>query len=107
MLSDPFDVRRRIDSEDDARLCGILAMLALPSLHAPDGSTRRRVVEIEIVAGSWVPVDGVSISAGELTFFYGENGTRAEWVFLRAERVPAWRVDHAERPAFYCAEPTR
>ncbi len=93
MLPDTFDLTDVIDTrEHDARLFGLMAMLALPELVTLDGKTRKREVEIE-VGGHWVPVDAVSIDAYGVTFTHGVNGHRVEWRFLRIEGVPRWRVD--------------
>lgn len=82
------------DTENEARLMGLMRMLSLPLVRAPDGTMRRRVVEIEIDDGTWQRVEGVVVESGELTFYSGSNGKRTEWIFAPDENVPRWRVDH-------------
>lgn len=98
MLRDQFDVSDvPCVEEDAARLRGVMAMLALPAVRTKGGAYRRRDVEIEVAPDQWERIDGVSIESERVTFHRGTNGTRREWVFLRIERMPEWRVD-AVRP---------
>lgn len=96
MLPDQFDlsdVGEDVGAEDAARLHGVMAMLALPEVRCDDGTFRRREVDIEIAPGKWQRVDGVSVEAERVVFFFGVNGHRQQWVFVKGERVPRWRCD--------------
>jgi hypothetical protein len=84
------------DPEAHARLLGIINMLKLPPLQWPDGTSRRRLVEIEVEPDRWVPVDGVVVEAGTITFWSGTNGTRREYV-RPAGFCPRWRADQDVR----------
>lgn len=86
-LSDVFDER-----ENEARLAGVMAVLALPALHCDDGSHRRREVEIEI-DGVWHHIDGVSFDNDRVMFHFGANGHRSEFIFPHRARMPRWRID--------------
>lgn len=94
MLRDSFDVSDVVcQAEEDARLRGVMRMLALPDVVTLDGTTRRREVEIEVAPGLWALVDAVSIDVDGATFSFGVNGRRVEYRFVRGERMPRWRVD--------------
>lgn len=109
MLRDDFDLSDVHSAfENDARLRGVMAMLALPEVWHR-GRARRRVVEVEVTRDHWEVVDGVSVDfeANVVTFYAGMNGHSREWMFLCGERMPDWRVDHAPREIFYLAESPR
>jgi hypothetical protein len=74
--------------EDDARLRGLMAMLALPARRTGAGDWRRVTVEVEIASGMWAEVDSVIIEADKFTVC--RNGL-ACWTFLRSEGIPKWR----------------
>lgn len=100
MLPDLFDlsdVEPDDAAENHARLRGAMAMLSLPHVRTAEGTQRRRVVEIEIAAGQWAIVDAVSVEPERVVFSFGTNGTRVEYVFPKASRLPRSRVDH-DRP---------
>ncbi len=82
------------DVEGYARLAGLLAMLALPPIHAGDGTFRRRVVEIEVSPGSdrWIAIEGVAVEAHRIICWTGSNGTRQQFEYLRGEKIPQWRT---------------
>lgn len=81
-----------VPAENEARLKGLFAVLALPARRAADGSFRRPMVEVEVAPGTWSPIDSISVESERLTFSYGSNGTRVEYVFDRKESVPRWRT---------------
>lgn len=88
------------NEEQWSRLSGLLAMLALPALRMPDGTHRRRLVEIRLASGKWVPIDGVFVEAHRITFHYGTNGTRVQYPYLRSDGIPQWRSPKDEHGAF-------
>ena len=90
------------DAEGHARLSGLLAMLALPPVRLSDGTHRRRIVEIEVKPDSdrWVPIDGITIEPHRIIAWWGANGTRVQYEFLRGEATPRWRMPvEKSRPA--------
>jgi hypothetical protein len=87
------------DPEAWARLSGLMATLALPPLRHFDGSSRKPSVEIEITPGVWALVDALAIESNRLLFWYGENGTRREYVFPKAAGIPRWRTVERGRPS--------
>lgn len=98
MLRDPFDVTDVelvivADTADErwSRLQGLMAALSLPAVRCvDDGIYRKRVIEIEVVAGKWMPVDAVVIDDTCVLFSSGNNGSRAEYPFVGGI-VPRWR----------------
>ena len=70
------------DTQGWARLLGLMSQLALPS---------RPTIEVEVVLGQWVTVDGLTIERDELILISGGNGSRQEYRFARDEQVPNWR----------------
>jgi hypothetical protein len=80
------------DPEQQARLLGLMAVLALPPLTTSDGDTRRVLVEVEVAPGRWHAVDSCVIESDRLVLSHGVNGHRVEWAFSRAEPVPRWRM---------------
>ncbi len=98
--------REGLNPELDARLRGVVAMLALPELRCSDGSTRRRHVEIELGLDQWVQVTHVHVDHDGATFSCEgpaddgrAEGTLRQWRFPVALAlgdiiwVPCWRVD--------------
>lgn len=77
------------DAEAWASLSGLMAILALPPIRE-----RHRVVEVEITPGMWQLVHSIAIEANVIRFWFGTNGSRTEFTFLRTafDRVPRWRV---------------
>lgn len=86
------------DPEQNARLHGLIAVLGLPAVRCIDGEWRRPLVEVEIAHGLWEPVDGLSIEAERLVFYFGALPARVEWVFNRKEGVPRWRQPRESQP---------
>jgi len=95
-VSDDHDTTH--DPDAHARLMGVINMLKLPPLVWPDGRTRRRLIEIEVEPGRWVPVDGLVVEAGVVTFWSGTNGSRREYT-RPAGSCPNWRADEDIRDA--------
>ncbi len=85
------------DAEGWARLQGLFAQLSLPPIRMDDGNYRRRVVEVEVAPGKWVPIAGASIDHVRLIVWTGNNGSTVQYAFPRGERVPDWRVEKQPR----------
>ncbi len=75
-----------------ARLRGLVAVLSLPAHRCDDGIFRKRKVEVELDANTWVAVDSMAIESERIVFWFGTNGTRVEYVFPR-DACPRWRVE--------------
>lgn len=97
VLPDHFDARVSKQGEDLARLLGVMRMLALPPVRTSSGTLRKRVVEILVAPETWARVDGMWIESVRIVFFAGPSEARTEYVFVEAEKVPAWRVDEDYR----------
>lgn len=76
--------------EQEARLRGLCAVLGLPEVRQPDGSMRRRLVEVN-VGEAWVSITGLAIDADGMHVF-GVDGQ--SYRFIAREGVPPWRMDH-------------
>jgi hypothetical protein len=83
------------DSENSARLAGLLAMIALPMVRTADGRERRRTIQIEYRPGKWETIEGVEVKAQVLVFWRGRNGSSQQFS-VPASRCPQWRADKAE-----------
>lgn len=79
-----------IEREQEARLRGICSALALPEVRCPDGSWRKRCVEVEIGPDRWHRVDAICIDADGVALL---DGATSFW-FPNREGLPRWRVDH-------------
>jgi hypothetical protein len=88
-MSESNGTQDRVKIEEDSKLYGLMAVLALPPRRMPNGLWRRVTVEVEVVAGAWVQVDTVIVEAETITVC--RNGLDC-WRFLRAEGVPNWRT---------------
>lgn len=88
----------RADADAWASLQGLMAVLALPPIHCRDGSQRRRRVEVEITPGVWQVVDSIAIGPQVIQFWFGTNGSRTEYTFLRTEATlaPRWRIEQQD-----------
>ncbi len=78
--------------DNEARVKGLLAVLALPAVRDEEGRERRRVVEIEYRPGQWEQVDGCSVDGDKLIFWRGRNGTSVQFS-CPPSRCPPWRMD--------------
>lgn len=79
-----------VRAERDARLRGLVAVLRLPPLRMPDGSQRRRLVELEVVPGVWRAVSTLALEGDTVTLLDARAGVVHEYRF-RAGRLPPWR----------------
>lgn len=91
------------DVEGWARLSGLLAVLGLPPTRLPDGTYRRRPIEIEIKPNSdrWMLIDGISIEHHRILCWWGANGSRVVYEYLRGEQMPLWRFAEPQRRELY------
>lgn len=76
--------------EQEARLRGLLSIMSLPEVRRPDGTMRRRLVEVETIVG-WVAVEAITIDEDGMAIM-GCNGV--SFHFVASDGVPRWRVDH-------------
>jgi hypothetical protein len=79
--------------EAAARLHGLIAMLALPTVRAATGADVRRVIEIQLADGRWERVHRAEVSSGMLALYQGDNGESYCFTF-DVESPPIWRCDH-------------
>lgn len=96
-----------IDVEGWARLSGLLAVLALPEMRLDDGTYRRRAIEIEVKPRSdrWTLIDGICIEHHRIICFWGSNGTRQQYEFMRGEQMPMWRfADRKPKPPTFAED---
>jgi hypothetical protein len=91
------------DAEGWARLSGLLAMLGLPPTRLSDGTYRRRAIEIEVKPNTdrWVLIDGVTIEHHRIICWWGSNGTRVQYEYVRGEQMPKWRTPTVVERAGY------
>ncbi len=74
--------------EDDARLRGLMAVLALPARRTATGEFKRVLVQVEVAAGLWADVDSVVLDAESLTVCCASQC----YAFRRVEGTPRWRT---------------
>ncbi len=89
------------DHDNDwASLKGLMAVLALPAVRCVDGTFRKRMIEVEVSRGVWVPIRHMAIEPERIVVWHGDNGERNEYVFLRAAGVPRWRIEQRGEAGF-------
>jgi hypothetical protein len=93
------DARQIEDPEMAARVCGLIAVLALPPTRRPDGSWAKRAIEI-LDEREWHRVERVLIVDHWIIFGAGAHVHRREWRFHRTE-VPPWREVREQLPTVY------
>lgn len=81
-----------MDEENNARLSGLLAMIALPLVNAGNGMMRRVPVEVEVSPGKWRAIEGAEVTLGKLSVWTGSNGSRTVFTF-NAAQCPRWRSE--------------
>lgn len=79
------------EAENDARLCGLMAALALPPVRGRDGVARRVPVEVEVAPGAWARVESMLIDSDGMTMSFGANGHRTDYRFV-GTACPPWRI---------------
>lgn len=77
--------------ERQARIFGLIAVLALPPRVGGDGKYRRVSVEVEAAHGMWMAVDRIAFVGDVVEFMFGTNGSTKTYRFLAVE-CPRWRV---------------
>jgi hypothetical protein len=97
MLPDTFDAvsERWSWLENESRLSGLIAVLALPPTYHERATRLARKVEVEVEPGEWRVVSRIAllVVSDEVRLSSGNNGSSQSWTFPRAS-VPRWRLDH-------------
>jgi hypothetical protein len=86
-----------IESEAQARLMGLCAVLRLPPLCCEDGRERRPLIEIEVAPDTWRPIETFAFDDGAVVFLFGKNGTTRSYRFP-IEECPSWRMPSRRGP---------